>query len=366
MLIYYIPIYITFISSFIFLLNDKKIEFVAIILITCFVALISGMRLYSDIDFNGYIELYNHTPFLVDFNLSTVEHLYGELGYLFITSAIKSAGADFVVVTLLFSLLSIGLKSYFFFRFTDAACIGLSFYLCISFITVEFITLRWSIASSLIILGYYKLYKGHFHTAFLFLLSSVLFHYFSIAFIALTLLMKINNFNLIKLGFVSAFVVGLLLKVGGQSFNLANDNSVYMVQTLFRYLNTPDSNVGLFSYLKALFIPLLYILYTLVKKGGAPMDYKIKFLAKWSFVFTSFAFLFASIPIFFFRISVISDLFSLALLINIARLEKRIEIRYLLIFIISVFFSVWCFLDVNNNISGQRIFEYETWWSLYI
>ena len=89
-----------------------------------------------------------------------MNQLYGEPGYLILNSLVKTLGGSFVLVSALCTATSISLKLFFFRKFCQFAALSLSLYLCIHFLTIEFIQIRWAVASSFLLLAFYLMHAG--------------------------------------------------------------------------------------------------------------------------------------------------------------------------------------------------------------
>lgn len=110
MYFYYIPISMVALSVFVNFVKDRQADLVLLALFVLIVVVISGLRFHSDVDYEPYLEIFYATPRLADLSVEDLRLLYGEAGYLIFTSAIKSSGGQFFVVTLLGSFISIFFK----------------------------------------------------------------------------------------------------------------------------------------------------------------------------------------------------------------------------------------------------------------
>ena len=121
----------------------------------------SGTKFNSDVDYFGYYELYLETPSFDVISLEKVKSLYGEIGYLYLTSFLKLFNNDFVLVTLIFSSLSILFKIIVSLNIVNKSSFLIILYLYLYFNTVEFIEMRWSLASGMIMFSYYLRFQHY-------------------------------------------------------------------------------------------------------------------------------------------------------------------------------------------------------------
>jgi hypothetical protein len=63
---------------------------------------------------------------------------------------------------------------------------------------------------------------------------------------------------------------------------------------------------------------------------------------------------------------VLADFFSIMLISYMFSKLNSFYLRIFLICIVAFLFSMWCFLDVRNYITAQRIIEYESWFKFLI
>ena len=113
MYVYFAPIAMAFLSILVILVNERRADLLLLSLIVLYVVTISGFRYFSDIDYVPYLDLYRETPRLTEWRLDDLRVLYGEPGYLFFTSLVKSAHGHFFVVTFLASLCPLWLMTTF-------------------------------------------------------------------------------------------------------------------------------------------------------------------------------------------------------------------------------------------------------------
>ena len=359
MIIFNLPIffvYFSFLSIF-----SRKFKVVTSLIMLLMITLISGTRYYSDIDYGPYIELFNDTPSF--FNLSVTDFLilYGEPGYLVFTSLIKSLGFDFVAVTIVFSLFSVALKLYICSRLVSNYLFAFSLFLCLHFLTVEFIELRWALSSALVMTAIFCEFKKRrkYFLAFIFLAS--IFHYFSMLFLCVMLFRFFTFRNSIVI-FCLSFLVALSYKIITPSVAYSVDSNVYIIRRLFRYLNDPESSVGLFSYLRILMYFAVVISVYYFKDRFSAFDIN---LAKYSSLLVSVALLISFVPLLYFRSMVVSDYFML-IVMTILIFKFKLIYRCLFIVALILLFSTWNIIDVSNYEAAGYIFKYNSWLNFLI
>lgn len=358
-LVYYIPIFFGFLSLFITLIDNRKLDLSFLLIIFIFIFIVSGTRFNSDIDYFEYHALYLETPSFETINLEYIKTLYGEVGYLYFTSFIKSFASDFVVVTLVFSSLSIFFKLLVSIYITNKSSFLIVLYLYLYFITVEFIEMRWSVASGMIIFSYYLLIINKKKSAYIILCLASLIHYYTILFIVLSVFLIINfvkeNKNLyLFIGLV--FVLMFFSIVTGKNTIIIDeiDTDIYVIQRILRYLNDPQSSLGIFSYLKIFLYLITFLIF--VDKTNHSQVFYIKICC----ILLSISLFLSIVPIFYYRMMVISDFFALATIINIIDNNLSKVLKYFLILFIFTLFTIWFINDVNNYILAERILDYKS------
>lgn len=354
MIIFNLPIlfiYLSFLSS---LLRSLKLVTSLLILFT--ITLVAGTRYYSDVDYGPYVDLFNETPSILKLRLTDIFILYGEPGYLIFTSLIKSFGFEFVAVTILFSMFSVGIKIYVCSRLVSSYVFAFSLFLCLHFLTVEFIELRWALSSALVMVAiFFELNnRRKYFYAFIFLGS--LFHYFSLLFLCVTFF-RFFSFQSSKFIFFVSFLIAISYKVIAPSISYSVDSDIYIVRRLFRYLNDPESSVGLFSYLRILMY--FTVISTMYYFRGRFNNLEV-ILAKYSSLLVSLSLMISFVPLLYFRSMVIADFF---MIIVMTMFISKFSIFYRLFFmtVVALLFCTWNIVDVSNYEAAGYIFEYNSW-----
>lgn len=355
-MVFYLPIFFVYFSSI--APTRKYYQFLVSILMILLVFIICGTRYYSDIDYEPYIDLFNETPSLDRISFGDITRLYGEPGYLFLSSFVKYLGLGFVSLTLLFSLVSISLKILVSSKLVKNYIFLTSLYLCLHYVTVEFIELRWALASSIIILSIYFFMQSRYKLTFMLIMMATFFHYFSLVFFAIYLLrLSFFNTRFICFIFVSSFLLAILFKVSSFSFSYAVDSEIYIIRRLFRYLNDPQSSVGIFSFLRIALYFAFYYIFNILYDVRCGVKNK---LANVFIFLLSCSLLLSFVPLLYFRSMVVADFFALAFMIS-CLYKLKYHYRVASIFLISLLFCTWNFIDVQNYSAAGYIFEYRSW-----
>lgn len=326
-------------------------------LFVLFVSIATGTNYNSVADYASYVDIYNTTP--VIFNFSDVSRQYGEIGFLFIISIFKSFGAPFVLFALFCSFLSIYIKSYFIFKFVKRSVYVLALYLCLYLILVEFIVIRWSVAASFVLLGYYYKYKSNTKLSILSFAFSLCFHYFSLLFILLSFFIPIKwSWS----RYVLLISLSLLFGIFANNIILFAAN-LYPVGSLGRlayYISNPDTKIGLFSFLKITMYLILIFFYA-YKKSKCKVDFSSDFLMKCAFLSLSAAIIFANIPVLFSRTMVLGDIFAILVIVKMIEADSSRAFNRLMLIVLGVVYMAWCLMDVINSINSDRVTEYSSW-----
>lgn len=334
-----------------------------VLLITTFVAIaISGLRWASDVDHLDYAEMFVETPDLGHFNQESIWDLHGEPGYLLVSSIIKSLGMSFVVLSVACAVFALSVKAWVASRFSRSASLAFCLYLCIHFVTIEFIQIRWAVAAALIALAvYHQLHRRLFVTAALLALATS-FHYFAALFALVCLLAEVRKASIFYTVVVLTSLLGLAVALEGPVIPAALDSDVYVIKRTFRYLTDPLSDVGLLSYAKLAMFPLAYAF--LVKRyPSVAKEPTTAFLSRIAFASMATTLLVSFVPLMHFRAVVLSDFFSLLLLMRL--LDHRVEPleRGVILSIFSGLYAVWFVLDIGNYIAADRLYDYRSWLS---
>ena len=356
---FYSPLLFWFIAAIRLFFNSFHVKFFYLVSLLLLV-LIVGTRWFVAADFEGYYEIYEQVPLLSEFSVDSTKHIYGEIGYLFIISIFKTFGLHFSFFILVLSVLSICLKYFFLSRFAHGF-FAFSIYLLVSFISVELIEVRWSVSIAFILLAYYH---GFFHDKkywpAVFFFFSVLFHYYSILFIIVFFMLRFfRNFSSYYVVFGGALLSAFYIYLNGFAVNASSESELYVLQRFFRYLNDPDSKVGIFSILKIIYFLLFYYFLRWLYRLNRPEDIEKKALLAFLLIY-SIALFFSFVPVFYFRASAIADFFGLIMVFSvISRLRAKTS-KIILPVVFSFPFLLWFMIDVSNSFISNRIFNFSS------
>lgn len=316
-----------------------------------------GLRYFSDIDYGPYYELFDTTPSLLNLNLQELSVLYGEPGYLLVSAFFKSFGLGFVSVALISVMLAVYLKLKVLSALTNQYVLAFTLYLTIHFVTIEFIQLRWAVASGFIVAALYNILKGKKWSALVMLIFATSFHYFSLVFLPMFIFRKISA-RTVNAIFIFSFLAAMFYKFIGFSFVYMIDTNIYIAKRFLRYLNDPESSIGFFSFSRLI---LYYVTFVAIRKFvRRDTDVQYYDLEKMSLLLLSIPLILSFIPLMYFRAVNIADYFCIAtILYQFDKIKNGYTILYLVV--LSVLFCIWNILDVQNNYNAGYIFEYKNW-----
>lgn len=355
MIIYYFPIFATLIALLTLNFKNTKVFFAYCIFI--FMIIFVGLRYFSDVDYEPYYELFDTTPSLFNLNLHELSVLYGEPGYLLVSALFKSFGLGFVSVALFSVILAVYLKLKILSAITGQYILAFTLYLAIHFVTIEFIQLRWAVASGFIVAALYNILKGNKKFALIMLILATSFHYFSLIFLPMFIFRKLSA-RTVNAIFITSFLAAMFYKFVGFSFIYIADTNIYIIKRFLRYLNDPESSVGIFSFSRLI---LYYVTFVLIRKFvRRDADEQYYDLDKMSLLLLSISLFLSFIPLMYFRAVNIADLFCIAtILYQFEKNKNGYTLLYLVVLV--VLFCTWNILDVQNNYNAGYIFEYKNW-----
>lgn len=360
--VYFTPVFLTLLAMLAQIQKNRRLDISVLAICSLVIILISGLRWYSDVDYEPYVEMYNDNPFLSEFSRDSIRDLYGEPGYLLLTSIFKSLGTGFFILAFACAAFSILLKSIVVSKLSEHAGLAMCLYLCLHFITIEFIQMRWAVATSLIILGFYYQYLQKNKIAFLCFMLSLGIHYFSAFFLVVALLVNVNGYRRFYFLFFTSLIFSLFFEVEYLKNFIINDSGIYVMQRIMRYATDPESHVGVFSYLKLIMYPLIYSACIFLQPSYPWRTDRLNlFLFKISFVSLAATFFVTFIPLLHFRATVIADFFSIILILNAIDKTFSEKFRIFLFFILGFTYLTWYLIDVSNYINADRLYEYKTW-----
>lgn len=365
MLVYYLPAFCAALGLFGALRQDRRLDSATASLIAIILGLLAGLRWNADVDYEPYAEMFADVPSLADWTLEEMRQLYGEPGYLILNSLIKTLGGPFILVSSLCAAVSIFLKRYFFGQFCQFAALSLSLFFCVHFLTIEFIQIRWAVASSFLLLSFYFMHSGRNLAALASFLVAVGFHYFSVVFLPIALLTRLaghRRFYLVLLGCMALGSLALSIDLIPFLGRLESDSDAYVINRTLRYLTDPASGLGAISFMKLLAYPAAYAILALYSDHARPSRGSLEdFLFKLGLASISATLLLSFIPIFHFRASVIADAVGLCLVLNkLAHLDNR-PLRAAGLVGMTLAYVTWYLVDLDNQISAEFVLEYRSW-----
>jgi hypothetical protein len=362
MVVYFAPLFFLLWALIAQIRRNKRADMRALTVCTFGIVLICGSRWYSDIDYEPYVDLYNDTPVLSEFNQESITPLYGEAGYLFLSSIFRTLGSGFLFLAFGCALASVFLKSTVIQKLSGQASLAMCLYLCLHFITIEFIQMRWAIATGLLSMGFCFQYLQRYKISVLCFALAPAFQYFSLLFWIVALLVTLKGYKRFYLLFVASFLGALLLKIDYLSQFLISDSDIYIFTRLTRYADDPLSHIGLLSLAKLVMYPAIYTLCVWYRPSYPWKTDKLNlFLFRLSLVALSVTLLVTFLPILHFRATVIADFFSIIWVLNAMDKALDKEARMVSFAFLGILFAAWYLVDLSNNIKGRFLSEYHTW-----
>ena len=360
--IYYAPLVLTLAALTAQVARNRQIDLGTLACCAFAVASIAGLRWYADVDYAGYVDLYDDTPPLGRFNATSIAGLYGEPSYLFITSIFRALGLEFFVLALAISTLSILLKTFVVSRMSTNASLAVALYLCLHFVTIEFIQMRWAIATGFISLAFYLQYRHKPIPSLVSFALAVCFHYYSLVFVGAALIIRMNGYRRFQVLFALVAAGALLLPFDRLAPFLVTDSDLYLLTRLARYAGDEFSTVGLFSYAKAFMYPTIYLLCVWYRPAYPWQDDpRNVFLLKVTLVSLSITLALSFIPIMHHRATVVADIFGILWVLNAIQIAFAAGLRVFAWTGLVLLFSAWHVMDVRNYLAAQRLYEYQTW-----
>lgn len=170
----------------------------------------SGLR-SGDRDFLEYQRVYELTPEIMDFTIQKVDDLHGELGYIILSSLVKSAGFSFNLFLILISIISLSLFFISSYRLSLIPVLSVAFYFSHFFILREMMQIRAGVAISIILFSFSV--SNRIWAQLVGVLLASLFHSASLIFIPFLLIIRMPRFN--WLYFIASITVAFLLSAFG-------------------------------------------------------------------------------------------------------------------------------------------------------
>ena len=360
MAIYYFNLALLPLALLAVLVLRREVELVTLFIIGVAAISISALRWASDIDHMEYAQMFEENPDLPAFNADSIATLHGEPGYLFISAIIKSLGFGFVTLSSICALFAIGAKVLVAKGLSRSSSLVVALYLCIHFVTIEFIQIRWAVATALIMIAIYLQARRHLAAAFAVLLVSTSIHYFAAIFFLVCLLAEVRNEKTFYAVVFLVALAGVGLAADGFHFPLVGDSELYVVKRALRYLTDPLSDVGVLSYAKIAIFPVLFCI--LEKKyPHVKNDKVVRFLKRVAFASIAATMLVSFIPLMHFRAVVVADFLSLLLVFRMLDHRVRVEDRAAIALVFCALYGTWFVVDIDNYVAADRLYPYQTW-----
>jgi hypothetical protein len=299
---------------------------------------------------------------LSQFNQESITPLYGETGYLFLSAIFKTLGSGFFLLAFACALCSMFLKSTVVRKMSGQASLAMCLYLCLNFITIEFIQMRWAVATGLLSLGFCFQYLQKYKAALLCFVLPLAFSYFSVVFWVVALLVTLKGYKRFYVLFFVSLLAALLLKIDYLRGLLISDSDIYVLTRLTRYASDPDSHIGLFSLAKLAMYPAIYALCVWYRPSYPWRTDRLNlFLFKLSFAALSVTLFVTFLPILHARATVIADFFSIIWILNAMDKALDSEARLVSFGVLGAFFGAWYLIDLSNYIRAGYLYSYHTW-----
>jgi len=325
-------------------------------------AAICGFRWNSDADFGGYFQIYSDTAFLSGFTSASIASIYGEPGYLFLVSVFKSLGAGFGPFVLACSVCSIGLKSAVVTKLSRQASLALCLYLCLQFVTTEFIQMRWALATAFLSLAFCLQYLKRYRLAVLAYFVAAGFHYFASFFWILAILTTMKGHRRFYVIFGISILGSFFIRAEHLSGFLPTDSEIYALQRLTRYAADPASHIGVISLAKLLMYPLIYSACVHLRPNYPwKADRLNQFLFKLSLILLSGTVLMTVVPVFHARATVLVDFFAIIWILNAMHVALSVGTRTVAFTALAILYCAWYVIDVSNNRNAMQLSDYHTW-----
>jgi hypothetical protein len=360
--IYYVPALLAAAALTAQVARSRQLDASALAAMVMVAIVISGLRWRSDVDYAGYLEIYAGTPPLSRFSLSSIAGVYGEPGYLLLSSVFKSLGLDFFVLAFLSTLASLLLKSFVFFRLSPHASLAIGLYFALHFITIEFIQMRWAVATGFIALGFYMQYRGRNVAAALALAGAVVFHYFSLAFWIVALFLASKGYRRFQLLFAFSVIAAAFSLIDYVAPLLITESEWSLLRRLSGHVEAGLGTLGPFSYAKIFMYPSIYAACVWTRPGFAWREDPLNvFLHKAALTTLSVPLLLSFLPILHYRAFVVGDMFAILWVVNSMHVALSRGVRMIALAGLTVLFCTWHVMDVGNYIDANRLYPYRTW-----
>lgn len=359
MLPYFTPVVFGVIGILFSWMNAKDIKQVAFIYLAGASLFFIGLRGNIDVDYQGYLEAYVNMSEVFDFQ--EVRLQYGELLYNIISGVFRSFGLQYAWLVFFITALSICTKSYLVIKLSKSSLTALSVYLCIAFIETEMITVRWAIATSLLMLSIHFLYSKRRYLSFIMFICALGFHSFVFIYALAAPLLFIKSSKFYIIAVLSALIVGAYLPMASiyDSVMLLQVDA-YSLQKIQSYTSQDMNPIGIFSALKVAFLlTICLIARTFGKRVNWLADESVRNIFRPAFLFLAISLLLYKYKVFYYRAAVLVDFYLILLAVNSVHLAFRANHRAAIYSFLIAMFIVWSLFDINNHFMSGYIKYYE-------
>lgn len=323
--------------------------------------LVAAGRWMIDADYLPYREMYQQVPTLPGMSWDAISSIYGETGYLLATSALKTAGVDYFLAFAIFAVIAVSTKYLVALRVSSAAAYVMALYLCIHYVTIEIIQIRWAIASSIIIYAYVAYFYGQPRLALAALAAACLLHYYSIVYVLLYFAVRLPRIILLVALFF-AFLIPVLLRPDMLAFGFLESSDLYVARRAVRYFQEGLSQVGLLSYARhILFFAMLLFLRSVTQHENRTFSKLDDYIERVSLVVFAAAIGVSFIPIMYFRSAVLSDFFMAMLAVIYLQRIPQPATRVFIALVVIIPHVLWAFIDIKNYAEVSRLLPYQSW-----
>jgi hypothetical protein len=362
MVVYFAPLFFLAWALIAQIRRNKQADMRVLAMCAITIILIAGLRRYSDIDYEPYVDMYDDNPVLSDFNQESITPLYGEAGYLFVSAIFKTLGSEFFLLAFACAAASLTLKATALQKLSGQASLAIGLYLCLHFITIEFTQMRWAVATALLSLGFCLQYLKKYKMSLLCFLLAPAFSYFSVAFWIVPLIVRLKGYRQFYLLFLASLLSAVLLKMDSVRSLLISDSDLYVLTRLTRYASDPDSHIGFLSLVKLAMYPALYALCVWYRPSYSWETDKLNlFLFKISLTTLSLTLLVTFLPVLHARATVIADFFSIIWILNAMDKALGQGARSAAFAVLSSFFAAWYLIDLSNGLHAGYLSTYHSW-----
>ncbi|MGF1825812.1 EpsG family protein [Vibrio splendidus] len=282
--------------------EQKKINFIFLLL----AVFICGGRYEVDPDYLAYYDIYQLVPRIQDYDFSLVlyDSIYGEKGFLFLLTMIKTFGGTFYTAIFIIALLTYAIAMYSCNKVRDYPSFSFLIYIFSTTAIFNFIQIRFGLALSLLMLSYIFIRDGKKVSCTIAMIAAISMHTYVLTAIPVYIFYKIKkDLNVVVLLFASLVIFLLFTSLNELLLNKLNTLSLSRANN---YLNQDKYQLVL-SFFSPVFLKslLVTVLITFVLKLYKEDDVEYKYYM----IIYFFCSLMAFSPIFYGRYAAMVDVF---------------------------------------------------------